>query len=79
MTIVVVLHHWNPPPSHRERSRQFLACFFAVEFEHELIARKVKLGKDDKNPSNDLKITNCGPFLTIVGDFFKISLQRMLE
>ena len=73
------MHHWNPLPPHRETSRQFLLCFSAVEFEPKLIVRKAKLGKDDENPSNDHEITNCGPFLTIVGNYFKISLQHVWE
>ena len=41
----------DPPSSHRATSRQLLPCFSVTEFEHKFIVRKVKLGKDDENPS----------------------------
>ena len=39
----------TPHPPHPPTSHQILACFFAVDFEHNFTIRKVELGKNDKN------------------------------
>ena len=43
----------EPPPSHRATNHQYLLYFSVVDFEHDFMVRKVDLGKDDGNTSND--------------------------
>ena len=52
----------KPPVTHHGTSCQFLPCFSVVEFEHELIVRRAKLGKNDENPSNDHESETLNPF-----------------
>ena len=61
----------KPPVTHRATSRQFLPCFSVVEFEHELIVRRAKLGKNDENPSNDHESETVDPF----SQLWKITLK----
>ena len=63
------------PPLNKPRFLTLLFCYWVSTW---LIVRKVKLGKDDENPSNDHEITNYGSILTIMGDYFKISLQHII-
>ena len=39
----------TPQSLHRAASHWILPCFYAVEFEHDLIIKRVKLGKNGKN------------------------------
>ena len=53
-TKLAIISHTPTGPPHFDcvTSRQFLPGFSTVDLEHKLIVRKVKVGKDDENPSN---------------------------
>ena len=53
-TKLAITSHTPTGPPHFDcaTSRQFLPGFSTVDLEHKLIVRKVKVGKDDENPSN---------------------------